>query len=132
MAVDGSGRVELLGSVKLLHPEQQTFEEMLEGWRNQQLSRNLQFGTIDQRIRYVRGLVDHVNEFPWNWTPAHVEEYFGDLRSIRRLSHSTGRGHQSALRHFTAYIANPDWPIAKTMNRSGQFYPMAPVPTREV
>ena len=53
--------------------------------------------------------MDHVNEFPWHWTPAHVEEYFGDLRSIRHLSHSTLRAHQSALRHFTSYVANPDY-----------------------
>jgi hypothetical protein len=45
MAVDESGRVRLAGSVSLLHPEQQTVEEMLQGWRNQQLSRNLQFAT---------------------------------------------------------------------------------------
>lgn len=107
--VDEAGRVRLVGSVPLLHPEQQTVEEMLDGWRNQQLSRNLQFGTIDQRIRYVRRFIDHVNEFPWRWTPAMVEEYFADLRSVRRLSHSTLRGQQSALRHFTSYIANPDY-----------------------
>jgi hypothetical protein len=105
MAVDGSGRVRLLGGVQLLHPEQQTFDDMLDGWRNQQLSRNLKFDTIDQRIRYVRRFVDHVNEFSWHWTPAHVEEYFGDLRSIRHLSHSTLRAHQSALRHFTSYVS---------------------------
>jgi integrase len=109
MAVDESGRVRLAGSVSLLHPEQQTVEEMLQGWRNQQLSRNLQFATADQRIRYVRRFMDHVNEFPWNWTPAMVEEYFGDLRSIKRRSHSTVRGQQSALRHFTSYISNPDY-----------------------
>lgn len=68
MAVDGSGRVHLLGRVRLLHPEQQTLDEMLDGWRNQQLSRNLKFDTIDQRIRYVRRFVDRINEFPWHWT----------------------------------------------------------------
>jgi site-specific recombinase XerD len=82
---------------------------MLDGWRNQQLSRNLKFDTIDQRIRHVRRFMDHVNEFPRHWTPAHVEEYFGALRSIRHLSHSTLRAHQSALRHFTSYVANPDY-----------------------
>lgn len=93
----------------MLHPEQQTVEEMLLGWRNQQLSRNLQFATIDQRIRYVRRFIDHVNELPWRWIPAMVEEYFSDLRSIKRLSYSTMRGQQSALRHFTSYISNPDY-----------------------
>lgn len=109
MVVDGSGRVYLVDSVQLLHPEQQTFDEMLDGWRNQQLCRNLKFDTIDQRIRYVRRFMDHVNEFPWRWTSAHVEEYFGDLRSIRHLSHSTLRSYQSALRHFSSYVSNPDY-----------------------
>lgn len=32
-----SARVFLIGSVPLLHPEVQTVDEMLDGWRNQQL-----------------------------------------------------------------------------------------------
>ncbi len=109
MVVDKAGRVRLVAAARLLHPEQQMVEEMLEGWRNQQLCRNLQFATIDQRIRYVRRFLDHVNEFPWRWTPGMVEEYFADLRSVRRLSHATVRGQQAALRHFTSYICCPDY-----------------------
>jgi hypothetical protein len=37
--VDKSGRVRLVGSVPVLHPEAQTVYEMLEGWRSQQLCR---------------------------------------------------------------------------------------------
>ncbi len=109
VAVDEVGRVHLVGAVALLYPEAQVVEEMLQGWRNQQLSRNLQFATIEQRARYVRRFIVHVNEFPWRWTPSHVEEYFGDLRSITQLRHATLRGQQCALRHFTSYIANPDY-----------------------
>ncbi|TWP36828.1 tyrosine-type recombinase/integrase [Leekyejoonella antrihumi] len=109
MAVDEAGRVRLVGAVPLLHPEQQIVEEMLAGWRNQQLCRNLQFATIDQRTRYVHRFIDHTGEFPWNWTPVHVEEYFGDLRSVKHLSHATLRGQQAALRAFTSYVANPDY-----------------------
>lgn len=109
MAVDEVGRVHLVGAVSLSHPEAQVVEEMLGGWRNQQLSRNLQFGTIDQQIRYVRRFIDHSNEAPWRWTAAHVEEYFGDLRSIHHLAQSTVRGQQCALRQFCWYISNPDY-----------------------
>ena len=109
MAVDASGRVLQLSAVQLLHPEEQTLEDMLTGWRNQQLSRNLQFDTIDKGIECVRRFVNHVNEFPWNWAPEHVEEYFGDLRSIHQLKHSTVRGYQSTLRRFTSYVSNPDY-----------------------
>jgi integrase/recombinase XerD len=109
VAVDEAGRVRVLTSVHTLHPEDQAVEDMLLGWRNQQLSRNLQFATIDQRLRYVRRFIESVNEFPWRWTPMLVEEYFGDLRSVRHLSNATIRAHQAALRHFTSYISNPDY-----------------------
>ena len=56
MPVDKSGRVYVVGSVPLLHPEAQTVEEMLEGWRNQQLCRNLDHETIAGRIRIVRAV----------------------------------------------------------------------------
>ncbi len=35
------------------------------------------------------------------WTPALVEEYFADLKSVLKRAHSTMRAHQGALRHFT-------------------------------
>lgn len=109
MAVDEVGRVTLVRSAPLLHPEDQTVEEMLSGWRNQQLSRNLQIATVDQRIRCVRRFLDRSNEYPWRWTPALVEEYFGDLGSVHKLTHSTLRAHQGALRHFTGYITSSDY-----------------------
>ncbi|WP_106847993.1 site-specific integrase [Blastococcus sp. Marseille-P5729] len=109
MEVDEVGRVHLLQSVPLLHPEQQVVADMLQGWRNRQLSRNLQFATINPRVRYVQRFIEHLNVMPWEWTPRMVEEYFGDLRSIRRLSHASLRAHQSALRDFTSYISNPDY-----------------------
>lgn len=93
----------------MLHPEDQAVEEMLAGWRNQQLSRNLQIATVDQRIRCVRQFLDRSNEYPWRWTPSLVEEYLGDLRSVHKLAHSTIRAHQGALRHFTGYITSGDY-----------------------
>lgn len=43
MQIDGSGRVQLVPSVPVLRPDEQVLQLMLDGWRNQQLSRNLQF-----------------------------------------------------------------------------------------
>ncbi|MDJ0360652.1 site-specific integrase [Rhodococcus sp. H29-C3] len=109
MGVDKSGRVVLVDSVTPLHPEEQTVEDMLTGWWNQQLCRNLQLGTIEQRQQVVVRFIDYTNEFPWAWTPAMVEEYFGDLRSIRRIAHSTIRSYQTSLKLFCSYISNPDY-----------------------
>jgi integrase/recombinase XerD len=50
VAVDDVGRVIELAGVRYLNPSDQVFDEMLEGWRNQQLSRNLAFSTIEQRL----------------------------------------------------------------------------------
>ncbi|WP_328522657.1 phage integrase N-terminal SAM-like domain-containing protein [Kribbella sp. NBC_00359] len=82
---------------------------MLDGWRNQQLSRNLQFATIEQRPRHVQRFIDHVNEDPWNWTPGMVEEFSADLRAVRNVAHSTLRAYHSTLRAFTSYVSNPDY-----------------------
>lgn len=109
MHVDGVGRVSVVPSLPVLRPEEQVLQLMLDGWRNQQLSRNLQFATIEQRLRCVRRFVEHMNEDPWNWTPAMVEEFSADLRTVRHVSRSTLRSYHSALRAFTSYVSNPDY-----------------------
>lgn len=109
MQIDGSGRVHLVQSLPVLRPDEHVLQMMLDGWRNQQLSRNLQFATIEQRLRCVQRFMVHVNADPWNWTPAMVEEFSADLRTVKHVSHSTLRGYHSALRAFTSYISNPDY-----------------------
>jgi hypothetical protein len=73
LPVDKSGRVYVVGSVPLLHAEAQTVREMLEGWRNQQLCRNLDHETIAGRIRIVERFLEVTNEFPWTWTAVMAE-----------------------------------------------------------
>lgn len=107
MQIDDSGRVHLVQSMPVLRPDEQVLAMMLDGWRNQQLARNLQFATIDQRTRLVQRFVDHVNEEPWNWTPAMVDEFSADLRTVKHVAHSTLRNYHSILREFTSYISNP-------------------------
>ena len=109
MAVDDVGRAHLVDSVKPLHPEEQTVVEMLQGWRNQQLSRNLQLETIDSRVKQVRRFIEYSNEYPWSWTVGMVDEFFGDLRSIHKLSQSSIRAYQVGLRQFCSYVSNPDY-----------------------
>lgn len=69
---------------------------MLTGWRNQQLRRNLAFGTIESRERLVTRFQESTNEYPWHWTPAHVDEFFGDLRRVKHTAQSTIRSYQAA------------------------------------
>ena len=109
MAVDKAGRVLEFSSVRYLHPEDQVLAEMLAGWRNQQLSRNLKHDTIEQRERLVQRFHEYTNEYPWQWQPGHVDEFFGDLRSERHAKQATIGGYQAALRLFCAYVSSPDY-----------------------
>ena len=48
-AAPGSVALQLANGVRLLRPDEQVFTAMLDGWRNQQLARNLSFGTVESR-----------------------------------------------------------------------------------
>lgn len=63
-ALAGSARLVLLGGVALLREDEQIFEAMLEGWRNQGLARNLARFTVQARERQVRPFQAHAATFP--------------------------------------------------------------------
>lgn len=109
MPVDDVGRVIEFPSVRLLQPCDQVLEDMFTGWRNQQLSRNLAFTTIESRERLVRRFVDHSQAWPWSWTHQHVDEFFSDLRAVQGRRRTTVRAYQNALRMFCAYVSDPDY-----------------------
>jgi hypothetical protein len=70
----GSARLQLAAGVPLLRPEEQVFEAMLTGWRNQQLARNLAFSTIEGREKRVRAFARHCETFPWEWSHQLADE----------------------------------------------------------
>jgi len=91
---------------------EQTFGEMLQGWRNQQLARNLAFGTINAREAEVRRLVADAGEYPWRWSAQLVDEWLGDQRAVRHLRQSTIRSKAVSVRLFCAYLIDTayGWP----------------------
>lgn len=101
--------VPLTPGIQLLHPAEQTFEAMLDGWRNQQLARNLAFATISAREAVVRRFHAATNEYPWSWNAAMVDEWFMDARAVRNVAGSTMRSYQDALRAFCSYITDPHY-----------------------
>lgn len=111
-AAPGAAGLHLAGGLPLLRPEEQVFSAMLDGWRNQQLARNLAFSTIEARERHVKAFAAHADSFPWDWSAQLADEWFGDLRAVRRVARSTLRGYQEAIRVFCAYVTDPayDWP----------------------
>ncbi|MEW2008937.1 tyrosine-type recombinase/integrase [Microbacterium sp. NPDC078814] len=117
--------IDLFGSrpptdVPLLHPEEQTFEQMLLGHRRQQLSRNLSIGTIEGRERVVRRFMETTNLYPWQWTLEHVDEFFADRREVHGNKRPTIRKYQDALSMFTDYISSPAYPwVSRCMELFG-------------
>ncbi|MGH3180430.1 MAG: tyrosine-type recombinase/integrase [Streptosporangiaceae bacterium] len=105
--VPGSARLQLAAGVPLLRPEEQVFEAMLTGWRNQQLARNLAFSTIEGRERSVRAFARHCGTVPWQWSPQLADEWFTDIRAVRGNARSTLRSYQEAVRSFCAFLTDP-------------------------
>src|SRR6266536_2887784 len=111
---DGMGRVDLAGAAHLqlvsgvvqLHPEDAMVEAMLGGWRAQQLARGLRESTIAPRERLVRQFLAFTSEYPWQWGPAHVDEWIQSLTGERHLAASTIRNYQTELRLFSEYICD--------------------------
>jgi site-specific recombinase XerD len=79
---------------------------MLDGWRDQQLSRCLNERTICARERVVRRFRLHSTVWPWQWLPGHLEVWVRDLRDDRR-AHSTIRSYQMAVGAFCDFVCDP-------------------------
>ena len=92
----------------LLRPEDQVFDEMLFGWWDQQLSRNLNLQTIKGRQGIVRRFHRFTNEYPWCWRPQDVEAFTAELRSgDSPASLTTVRSYQGAIRLFLEFASDP-------------------------
>ena len=108
----GSARLVLADGVALLHPEDAVFAAMLEGWSNQQAGgRGLRNRTINQRASDIRRFTEFAGAYPWSWSAAHMDEWSISMISEEKLSGSTVRSRQGAVRLFCDYITSPfyDW-----------------------
>jgi len=105
--VRGAAQLHLVEGIGLLDAEAHVFEAMLDGWRSQQLSRNLTFATIDAGARIVRRFRADVEDWPWRWLPGQLEGWSADQRVTGRRAHSTLRSYQQSLRSFLTYVVDP-------------------------
>ena len=109
----GSSRLVLVDGARLLHEEDSVLAAMLAGWENQQIGgRHLLPKTVRQRLNVIRKFVTFTNEYPWNWTAAHVDEWMMSIISEQRGAKTTVRNYQGVLRAFCDYITSPhyEWP----------------------
>lgn len=86
-------------------------EDVLTGWRRAQLAQGTSSGTIHRRYAIVLRMADFVGTFPWQWTPADADDFFGHLRGVLNRAHSTVRAYQTDVKLFLDYATNPayDW-----------------------
>lgn len=124
VSAPGAARLQLVGRVALLRPEEQVFDAMLAGFSNQQLARNLARSTVEGRENVVKAFAAYVNAFPWQWTPAMVDEWLGDLRSLRDLARSTIRSYSEAVRPFCYFATDPLYEWARTCEERFGTYPV--------
>ncbi|WP_243719721.1 tyrosine-type recombinase/integrase [Actinomadura sp. KC06] len=106
--------MELVSGVVQLRPEDAMVEAMLRGWRAQQVARGLGEETVRKREGLVRGFMAFANEFPWAWSPGHLDEWSLHLTSERHLAPSTIRNYQGTLRLFNEYLIDGryGWAVA--------------------
>lgn len=102
----GAAGAELVDGVRQLRPEDAMVEAMWRGWRAQQSARGLRADTIAYRERLARRFLGFTNEFPWQWGPAHVDEWMLTLTAESHLAPSTIRGYQSDLRLFSEFLTD--------------------------
>lgn len=103
----GAAGLLLVDGVSLLRPEEQVFAAICDGWRAQQLARNLSFSTIDKRLATVRAFAGHADAYPWAWRPQLLDEWLADLRSVRGLRRSTIRNYSTSVAAFCDYLTDP-------------------------
>jgi site-specific recombinase XerD len=103
----GAAALQLAGGAALLRPEEQVLAAMLDGWRMQQLARNLADATIGQRLAAVRAFAAHCEAFPWAWGAQMLDEWLGDLRAVSGLRRSTIRNYALAVSAFCRYLTDP-------------------------
>lgn len=62
--VPGSARLHLIDGLPLLRPDEQVFEAMIKGWRNQQVARNLSLGVRQRPGTHGRAFTRHADAMP--------------------------------------------------------------------
>ena len=115
MELAGAASMELVSGVVQLRPEDAMVEAMLRGWRAQQAARGLKDNdTISPRERLIRRFLEFTNEYPWAWSPGHMDEWSLHLTAEQHLAPSTIRSYQCSLRMFTEFLTDGryGWAVA--------------------
>ncbi len=102
----GSAPLHLVAGAALLHPDEQLFQAMVDGWLAQQKSRYLSDLTLRQREGQLRRFQRWTNEYPWAWGPADIEEWTTAALGERHLAHSTVNNFHRTVRLFMEFACD--------------------------
>lgn len=103
----GASALYLAPGISFLNEEEAVLDAMYKGWEAQQVgARNNQQKSANALLRIVERFQAFSNEFPWNWTAGQFDEWMMDLVSTKKLSTSTIRGYQNAIRSFCEYLCS--------------------------
>jgi site-specific recombinase XerD len=103
MEQSGVAALALVAGATSLRVESALFEQMLIGWRRQQLSRRLGGSLIDGRERTVRRFQVFADDWPWSWRAEDLERWVAGSG----WAHSTVRNYQGAVGAFCGYVTDP-------------------------
>lgn len=103
MEQPGVAALAVVGGATALRVESALFEEMLVGWRGQQLSRRLGGSLIEGRERTVRRFQVFADGWPWSWRAEQLERWVAE----GGWAHSTVRCYQGAVAAFCGYVTDP-------------------------
>ncbi|MGC0367109.1 integrase/recombinase XerC [Rhodococcus sp. 27YEA15] len=98
------------------------FDEMVEGFSQQQASRGLAKATVEVRRSQIQRFRHFTDTYPWQWLPGDLEDFTTSLLSgDKPRSHSTLRGYQVTLRLFCAYLTDQryNW-VSECRQRFGE------------
>ncbi|WP_228567054.1 tyrosine-type recombinase/integrase [Nocardia sp. SYP-A9097] len=117
--------MELVDGVALLRPEDAVLQAMLRGWEAQQIGgRGLSGSYVRGGLGVVQRFIAYTNEYPWNWTPSHVDEWMVELVSCRKRAKSTVRNYQNAVKLFCEFLVRPEYGWADECERRFGTYPI--------
>jgi integrase len=121
----GAAHLELISGAVQLRPEEAMFEAMLKGWQAQQKARGLKEETVHDRVQLVRRFHALLNEFPWQWVPADVDEWSAYLAGEQHLAPSTIRAYQGDVRLFTEFLIDPRYGWVPACEEAFGTFPVA-------
>jgi integrase/recombinase XerC len=122
--LEGATRLRLVGTDPEDAAEREVFEAMVDGWRTQQLSRNLSVSTVAANARVVVRFAEAVGSYPWQWSPADLEKFMAELREKDGLARSTVRSYGLSVAAFLGYACDPAYGWDKSCLEHFGSYPI--------